>query len=390
MRGKIFLPPLMGREGRAAARVGKSHERTQSAWLKEARLVGNPHPALRATLPKRGGKLMALLLLTLLLLSLPATAAPLGRPVWWKISNGAGATLWILGIPDGLLSTIPWNQDALKHRLDLADAAVMPRLQSPAPERGPCAGVPRAVLTRPGADNDRICGVLWQGSITPRGNIFRDDPLSRRLSPALLARVQKDTPPLAGFDTAWGFNHARTLDVALWLDLWNWPHDKEARLGNAVTLTAFNLAEKAGLHPIPVGRDMLWRPVYASVYPNVTPPEALQVKCLVQVLDETESGLMPARRTAAQQAWANGDLENALRRTGSVHYCLMGDQKSTSAQDYLKNAAYRYITSLDQAFQGPGQTVGVVELDPLLMEDGGVLDHYRRLGYAITTSDGME
>ncbi|MDB5439884.1 MAG: hypothetical protein JWM33_2311, partial [Caulobacteraceae bacterium] len=30
----------------------------------------------------------------------------------------------------------------------------------------------------------------------------------------------------------------------------------------------------------------------------------------------------------------------------------------------------------------------LVEFDPLLMPDG-VLDHYRRLGYTITTSDGM-
>ncbi|MDB5437612.1 MAG: hypothetical protein JWM33_39 [Caulobacteraceae bacterium] len=34
--------------------------------------------------------------------------------------------------------------------------------------------------------------------------------------------------------------------------------------------------------------------------------------------------------------------------------------------------------------------MALVEFDPLLLENGGVLDHYRALGYEITTSDGME
>ncbi|MDB5438613.1 MAG: hypothetical protein JWM33_1040 [Caulobacteraceae bacterium] len=28
------------------------------------------------------------------------------KPAWWKISNGAGAVLWVLGMPDGMLTSV--------------------------------------------------------------------------------------------------------------------------------------------------------------------------------------------------------------------------------------------------------------------------------------------
>ncbi|MDB5440834.1 MAG: polysaccharide biosynthesis protein GumN [Caulobacteraceae bacterium] len=325
-----------------------------------------------------------------LFLALPATAAPLGRPVWWKVSNGAGSTLWILGIPNGVLDTLEWNHDALDHRLDLAGGVIMPMLQD---EGGLCK--PGAIRTFPGGDAAECQPLAWTTHmvVPPLGVIYWDDPISGRLPADLAARAAKALPSMLG-DPNGAVRHARIMDLALWLDLWNWPRGglfHDIRLGNKITLQAADLAEKRGLKPVVVPQPRLWLPVFASAYRGeVTPPEALQQKCLAQVLDQTESGQMPERRMAAQQAWADGDLDHALRRTGTVQYCLMGGEATTGVRDYLKNAAYRYYTSLDKAFDRPGQTVALVEFDPLLLDDGGVLDHFRRLGYDITISDGME
>ncbi|MDB5438296.1 MAG: TraB/GumN family protein [Caulobacteraceae bacterium] len=384
--------------------------------------------AARPSLPNWGGKFI--IFLFALLLALPATAAPLGRPMWWKVSNGGGSTLWILGMPDGAPVSFSFNQDALRHRIDLADAAIMPQLQD-RPILYFCAGdpaairIPRsrpdAVRTFPGGDINECVPVAWPLNMVmnAQADIAWSDPLSSRLPRDLLARVERDIPTLLG-SAGTQARHARTMDLALWLDLWNWPHGDE-RLGNPINRAALDLAQNRKLKTEIVPQPRLWMPVYTTVYQGeapprevnpdpilvprsrewfplyapfhqdeVVPPEALQQKCLSQVLDQTESGQMAARRMAGLQAWAAGDLDHALRRTGTVHYCLMGEEASASAQDYLKSAAYRYYSRTDKAFDKPGQTVAVIELDPLLLEDGGVLDHYRRLGFQITTSDGLE
>ncbi|MDB5438174.1 MAG: hypothetical protein JWM33_601, partial [Caulobacteraceae bacterium] len=399
LRGRGTAKRWRGRDW--ARRLFSESQQHRSDQKGLSGLHSPPPPPSAVPLPRERGRNLLLPLLLALLLAVPATAAtPPGRPVWWKIANGATSTLWILGIPEGLLDTIPWKQDALKHRVDLADAAIMPMLQGPAVGNkcpgsgggGPPPTRPDAVRTFPGGDAAECVPVAWRRDVTlpPYGDIYWDDPLSRRLPADLLARVEKDMPTLLGAPGP-AIRHARTLDLALWLDLWNWPHDGDARLGNRPNRQAIEWVQNRHIPLTIVPANKLWMPVYASVYSGlVTPPEALQQKCLKEVLDQTESGRMPAMRLAAQQAWANGDLDHALRRTGDVHYCLMGDEKSTSAQYYLKNAAYRYYSRLDKAFDAPGQTIALVELDPLLLADGGVLDHYRRLGFQITTSDGME
>ncbi|MDB5440579.1 MAG: hypothetical protein JWM33_3006, partial [Caulobacteraceae bacterium] len=97
-----------------------------------------------------------------------------------------------------------------------------------------------------------------------------------------------------------------------------------------------------------------------------------------------------ADRLAAAAAWARGDLQGALKRSNGVQLCLMGDLPSTGVQSFEVRQAAVYIASLDKAFEQKGQTVALVEFDPLLLEAGGVLDHYRALGFQITTSDGTE
>ncbi|MDB5440864.1 MAG: hypothetical protein JWM33_3291 [Caulobacteraceae bacterium] len=431
----MTFPPLMGRDGGEAARVGEPHKPLAAARLKEARLVGNPHPALRATLPKRGGNLLALLALLLSLLAAsPASAGPL----WWKVSDGGGSVLWIMGMPDGMPMDTKWDDAALRRRLGDVDRLISPILGAPLneptpgwtqgiwitikpPSSGPFAGKDHLALpagapfsyaigTAPGEalKQNRLTNLIWERTLG-RGDPARTfkDPPNVRLPPMLMQRVSAAMPFMLG-EGLTAMKNAKTWELAVWLDLWNWPRNK--LLGNPVTTRAQSLAQNARKPIELVYVPALWKPILVDPYayppgtepwadfdwlfdiqPNIVePPEALQQTCLAQVLDQAEAKTMPAERLAAAAAWARGDLPNALKRSNSVQLCLMGDLPSTGMQSFEVRQAATYIASLDKAFEQKGQTVALVEFDPLLLEAGGVLDHYRKLGFQITTSDGME
>ncbi|MDB5439458.1 MAG: hypothetical protein JWM33_1885, partial [Caulobacteraceae bacterium] len=271
-----------------------------------------------------------------------------------------------------------------------------------------------AVATSPGAafSQRKLIYLLWDRTLGRGWDLdgparTTKDPLSSRLPREMMTRVNAAMPPILG-EVPRALRAGKTWEMALWLDLWNWPKNK--LLGNPVTTKAESLATTARLPIDIVYVPALWKPVLLDPAPyppgsepwadfdwlwqtrpsENEPPEALQQKCLGQVLDQTETKAMPAARLAAVDAWARGDLEHALKRSNGVQLCLMGDLPSTSARDFELRQARLYIEQLDRAFETKGESVALVEFDPLLLETGGVLDHYRALGFSITTGDGME
>ncbi|MDB5437614.1 MAG: TraB/GumN family protein [Caulobacteraceae bacterium] len=390
----------------------------------------------------RSGRVILILIGLLALSVAPSRAAEPAQsgPVWWKISDRGGSTLWILGMPDGMTMDVRWNDAPLGQRLSKAQRLISPLLGRPPTEpnanhtpigdaQQPCSDLNAwqySLDTAPGAvasQNIPASWVWWRtlgrnqydpgilcdpdGS-PPINSVTFKDPLSSRLTSQMMQRLQRDLPFMLGESRTLLLN-GKTWEVALWMDLWNWPRGK--LLGNPVTDKAQSLAQNQRIPIEIVQVPALWKPILVDaglmpmgtekwaefdwlfdIRPNIRiePPEALQQKCLTQVLDQTESGQMPALRQAGMEAWARGDLANALKRSNNIQLCLMGDLPSTNAEAFVTRQATLYVQSLDHAFEAPGQTVALVEFDPLLLKAGGVLDHYRALGYEITVSDGAE
>ncbi|MDB5437887.1 MAG: TraB/GumN family protein, partial [Caulobacteraceae bacterium] len=340
-----------------------------------------------------------------------AGPAASGGPAWWRVSDGK-AVLWILAIPDGMMMDVRWNDAALRTRLAAAELLLSPMLGDPIKEPPrPCFVLPNDRMGRV-----RCAAPLPNNTIptTPRDSTtdFTDyvgPPLSRSLPADLNQRVERQLAR-TNSNLRGHLLHDQPAPIALWLDTWNWPRGV---LGNPVTRKAQDIAHNARLATRQIPLRGTWRPQlldpdavidpelsneyreflsYARGPPNVRaiPPEDVQLRCLREALDMAESGSMPALRQAAQEAWARGDVEHALKRAGPIQLCLMGDQPSSDPAAFLQSRAFTYEDSLDQAFGSDlKQTVALVEFDPLLMP-GGILDHYRQLGYDIVQTDGID
>jgi hypothetical protein len=307
----------------------------------------------------------------LLLIALTAAApAPPGRPLWWRVSDGR-SVLWILATPDRMLHGLKWDDTALRKRVAAADRvyynpSLSGAIKPPRPLKPGVDFYPTQVLTQVGP-KVRVAQNL--DSYAP-GKAVRQAP------PALLARFKAAAVKYnwqAGF-----LMDFPTSTLASWLDARSWP---QGLLGNDPAWELHLLTQKTT-------KTVIQMP-YPSPAATGMAPEAVQDACLARVLDAVESGQLVAARVAAMQAWANGDLEHALKRASDLSICLAGVQKSTGAQASLERVAYTYYTALDDAFAKGGTSVTVMYFDPLLA-DNGILAHYRQLGYEIRITDGME
>ncbi|MDB5438611.1 MAG: TraB/GumN family protein [Caulobacteraceae bacterium] len=353
-------------------------------------------------------------LLLLALLALPTTVGAANAPgatsgpAWWRISDRGGSTLWILAVPDGMMMDVKWDDAVLRTRLKTARQVLSPWLGKPPGMTAPSIGVrgaPEFHFSLP-TDPNRAYqykapepAAYWaeigdnpayMGELVSK--VVWGDPLTKRLPADLLSRVDRRLAELR-LDPKLSseLHNAPTFSVALWLDVWSWP---KGLLGNPVTERAQTLAATAR---VPIKRmdiHPLWAPVLIdSSAPDthlwdsrvvsglLVPPETLQQTCLKKALDEHDQGITQAR-VAAMEAWASGDVPNALKRSGDIQLCLMVDQPSFDVASFWLKQATAYQAHLDTAFDAPGETVAIVEFDPLLVP-GGILDHYRRLGYEV-------
>ncbi|MDB5438612.1 MAG: hypothetical protein JWM33_1039 [Caulobacteraceae bacterium] len=265
----------------------------------------------------------------------------------------------------------------------------LPRSVTPVPPATPTY----TVHTDPGQQRADNTNLFWNGSIGETARLNLAVPLSQSLPPDLMARVDQVSRQLP-LGPRQDFRLARIDQAVQWIDAWNWP---KGELGNPVVTRAQTLAQS---YNIPVSRFSawaLWMPFpfkappsgLASPYaffppPNrapTLPPREVQLDCLRMVLDLRDGGIANERQ-AGMEAWATGDVDHAIKRSGVAQLCLFGRSPSSDAAAFWDRQAYTYMTYLDQAFDKPGFRVALVEFDPLLMA-GGVLDHYRQLGYAV-------
>ncbi|MDB5437616.1 MAG: hypothetical protein JWM33_43, partial [Caulobacteraceae bacterium] len=214
----------------------------------------------------RGHPVILILVALLTLAALPAWSAapPPSGPVWWKIDNHAGSTLWVLGMPDGMLMDVEWNDASLRRRISRARALISPLLgrppTEPNPANTPIGSAPQpcnnaniwqySLDTGPGAVANQSLPASWLWWRTlgrnqydpltlcypdlppPITSITFEDPLSSRLTPEMMQRLQRDMPFMLGEGRTMLLN-GKTWEVALWMDLWNWPRNQH--LGNPLT-----------------------------------------------------------------------------------------------------------------------------------------------------------
>jgi uncharacterized protein YbaP (TraB family) len=117
-------------------------------------------------------------------------------------------------------------------------------------------------------------------------------------------------------------------------------------------------------------------PFVRTALASLTP--AVHEQCLDGALDDLEAPT--ARRRAAAQGWASGDVAAALTEPRSFEKCLLllGGGSELWRRVNRDNAA-----AIAAALEKPGHSVAIVSLRPLLAE-GGVVQELERRGLEVT------
>jgi hypothetical protein len=118
---------------------------------------------------------------------------------------------------------------------------------------------------------------------------------------------------------------------------------------------------------------------FTSYRSSVVVSDSLQQACLSRMLDFLDEGESPATLDLAVQAWARGDVSHALKHYDPQTACSLGPAGGA----FWGGLVSSYADALKAGLAKPGETVAIVEFDPLLT-GGGVLDQLRDAGFTIT------
>jgi len=277
--------------------------------------------------------------------------ANLPGPAWWKVSKG-DAAVFILGLPELAPKSVAFDDTLLRERLGGATQLIL----APAPD----------------ANLFGLIGFAFTAKRT-----FSDrTPLSQQLPPemadrlhSLLARrgqkpdaYDKLKPAIAGFVLANSDDgKALTLSVG---DL----QDSVEKLARSKAVTP---------HPkiVSTGRYDVLAEVKALA--SLSPPA--QLACFDDGLRTAERGQGGVKAVAA--AWAKGRVRDLASADRGFQACL--SSSPTVAAD-LRRGIDASTAAIKRALETPGLSVALVDLRPLLAQDG-VLDRLRRQGYDIHT-----
>ncbi|MDB5438526.1 MAG: hypothetical protein JWM33_953, partial [Caulobacteraceae bacterium] len=323
---------------------------------------------------------------------LVVSADPPG-PAWWKVTKG-DSTLWIIGMPAYVISggQGPFDQSLLRRRLTGANVFVPPIALPPTPwiSVGEIHYVPRMGCSGNGygkSGSEAECDSWYE----PFGRQFWNDPirwdiplaLVRRgqappglavgdLSPEVQARLTAVTQQLKAVKIRlsppinlslpqkdWSVTYATAQIVYAELRLLGINH-----MTGVAALTQAATALKTKVLPVPFDAKP-----YTDAY--LAGPLAPQAACLEAVLGQG-TDLGRSRLLAAYQAWAIGDVPNAL----GVWGCL---EARTAVYGGVVKAT---VPVLEKQLISPGKSVAGVELIPLLMK-GGVIEQLQAAGYTV-------
>jgi uncharacterized protein YbaP (TraB family) len=269
-------------------------------------------------------------------------------PAWWTVQKG-DATVWILGVPDGLPKGMDWNDRVLAARLDGAAALILP----------------------PGV---RISPLKALGFFIAHGGQFKARaPLEQRLPPDLARRFAAARQGLgkdAGRYAQW-----RPLVAGMILDTdvraaarmqLDQPRDRIRALGRKAHVREQRIADYDLTPLLKVVGQM---------------SDQAHLDCMGDALDQAEAG--PEGFRAASRAWADGDVRGALQVQRGSDRCLAA---LPQVAELLSRRQAETAAAIQQDLAAPGHVVAVVELRSLLAKDG-VLERLRAQGLEVRTAD---
>lgn len=306
---------------------------------------------------------MKKLLIAALLLLWPAAAAPaqapaadpdgvlveefvvqgrLPGPAWWRVSD-ADTTIYVLGVPSAFPKGLAWDESVLERRLAGAGEVVLPF-------------------------NEIKIGIVdVPGSLLGLAGVRTRD-MEAQLSSPVRARFEAARTVL-GKD-AKRYAHWKPFVAALML---------VSDFRDSAKITAADPAKT--IRRLAQARGVKTTTKQYSAGPllrqaaRISPAGAQA--CMADALSEVEAG--PARVRIAGEGWAAGDVRTALSQERGFERCLAA---VPGAEAFNSRFKADQAAAIAHALKRPGHAVAVVQLRPLLAQDG-VLQRLRAQGFKV-------
>lgn len=250
-------------------------------------------------------------------------------PAWWRV-EGKGATVYILGVPDGPVPRgVAWDRSTLERRLSDANSVIGPPALT--------AGI----------------GDVF-AALRLRAQLKSKAPVATELPAQLANRWAANLVKVGQSPDAW--SDWQPLAAGAFML-------RESRHGwSSIDPQVRALARRHGLSVRSSARYPAM-PLVKTAMAGMTP--AVQQECLGWAMDDVEAGEAPARRAA--EGWARGDVAVALTEPRGFDRCLL---VLTGGSELWARISQDEAADIAAALGRPGHAVAVVGLRRLLAENG--------------------
>lgn len=263
-------------------------------------------------------------------------------PAWWRVSDG-DTTVYVLGVPSAFPKGLEWNTVVLERRLRGASQIVLPFNEI----KIGIADVPGSLLGLAG---------------------IRTGDMESELSPPIRARFVAARTALGKEKK----QYAKWKPFVAALMLVGHFRDSEKITAADPGKTIRRMAEARGVKV--VVKSYSAGPLIRSAA-RISP--AGGQACMSDALTEVEAGA--ARVRIAGEGWAAGDVRTALSQERGFERCLAA---VPGAEAFNARFKADQAAAIARALKTPGHAVAVVQLRPLLAQDG-VLARLRAQGFKV-------
>ena len=263
-------------------------------------------------------------------------------PAWWRVSDG-DTTVYVLGVPSAFPKGLDWNKVVLERRLAGASQIVLPFNEI----KIGIADIPGSLLGLPG---------------------IRTRDMESELSPPIRERFVRARTSLGKTEKT--YEKWKPFIAALMLV--GHFRDSEKITAADPGKTIRRMAEARGVKV--VMKSYSAGPLVRSVA-RISP--AAGQACMADALSEVEAG--SARVRLAGEGWAAGDVRAALSQERGFERCLAA---VPGAEAFNARFKADQAGAIARALKTPGHAVAVVQLRPLLAQDG-VLARLRAQGFKV-------
>jgi uncharacterized protein YbaP (TraB family) len=266
-------------------------------------------------------------------------------PAFWKVTKG-DSTVWLMGAPEALPKGVTWNQDEMKRHLKGANLLIL----------------------GPDQETGNVLSLVWI-FLTQRDKFKAEGPLDKTLPPDLLARYDAVTHRT-------GENTAAYRDIKPILAALSVSFRFQRRLNMQQKEPERTVAREALFH---VHSERAGETVLLDFVKLLqTMPREVELTCMDDALRQAEAG--PERAMEAARGWARGDLRVAVSAERGWEHCIAHDKAIAAINERNIQAATDRIA---QALDRPGKAVVLVDLRPLLAQNG-VIVRLKARGFEIT------